>query len=59
MDLSSLGWPRKTFIRSGHRTDRFDARKNENYLEWRDNGHLQAEDQYFSMILLRAILQYR
>ncbi len=42
MDISSLGWPWKTFIRSGHRTDRFDARKNENYLEWRDNGHLQA-----------------
>ncbi len=42
MDLSCGSWSRKTFIRSGHRTGRFDARKNEVYLEWRGDEHLQA-----------------
>ena len=42
MDLSCRAWPWKTLIRSGHCTDRFDARKNENDLEGRDDEHLQA-----------------
>ena len=42
MDLSSRGWPWKTPIRSGLRTDGFDARKNEIYLEWRGDEHLQT-----------------
>ncbi len=42
MDLSCGGWSWKTLIRSGLRTDGFDARKNEIYLEWRGDEHLQA-----------------
>ena len=42
MDLSSRGWSWKTLVRSGLRTDGFDARKNEIYLEWCGDEHLQT-----------------
>ena len=42
-------WLWETPIRSGHRTDRFDAHKNGYLLDWRDDEHLQARGQINSV----------
>ena len=43
MDFPRHCWLWETPIRSGHRTDRFDAHKNGYLLDWRDDEHLQAQ----------------
>jgi len=51
VDLSCRGWAWETLIRSRHRADRFNARENKNYPEWRDDEYLQARGQDLGWIV--------